>query len=371
MRILHYVDENRLSWSRPWLQLLEEIAKLEDDVEQLVLCRPGGTLRNQVESAGFEVYVYRPLMAWCPALCAGFGRSLGKLRPDIIHTRLSSAAAIAGYWGRKVKIPVISTVDKYPKARYYTKADCIVPSSCDVARYMEGLGFPAEKLRVITNAIRVAEYAPDSDERARVRFAAGVNDATPILLAMGRFVPWKGFDLFLQALESIECSEPIKVWIVGEGPMEDRLFDLGKGINSRRENAVKVSFFPFADDVRPYLRAADIFVQPSWHIQGSGGPETFSLALLEAQAAGLPAVVFDCGGAPDLIEDGFNGWVAVPGDVRSLKRVLEKALEEIGKKEFASRARERAEAHDVKRAAELHSEIYRSVHKGKSCRGSH
>ncbi len=143
--------------------------------------------------------------------------------------------------------------------------------------------------------------------------------------------------------------------------MEEALRDLGQRINSRRQGIVKVSFFPFADDVRPYLRAADIFVQPSWHVPGSGGPETFSLALLEAQAAGLPAVVFDCGGAPDLVEDGFNGWLAAPGDVTSLRHALEKAVAATGKSEFALRARKRAAAHDVKGAAELHLGLYRSI----------
>jgi glycosyltransferase involved in cell wall biosynthesis len=361
MRILHYVDENRLSWSRPWLQLLGEMENLGDDVKQHVACRPGGTLEDQVRAAGFDVRTYMPRAAWLPPLCAGFGKILRDVRPDVIHTRLSSAAAIAGYWGRRERIPVISTVDKYPKAKYYRKSDWIVPSSRGVARHMEGLGFPPGRLQVITNAIRVEEYAPDPDTRARFRSAAGVHDATPVILAMGRFVPWKGFDLFLHALESLECSEPLAVWIVGEGPMEEALRDLGQRINSRRQGIVKVSFFPFADDVRPYLRAADIFVQPSWHVPGSGGPETFSLALLEAQAAGLPAVVFDCGGAPDLVEDGFNGWLAVPGDVMSLRHALEKAVAATGKSEFSLRARKRAAAHDVKRGAELHLGLYRSI----------
>ncbi|MEG3066665.1 hypothetical protein [Acetomicrobium sp.] len=81
MKILHYVDENMLSWSRPWLQLLEEIGK-KDDVKQAILCRPGGTLKRQAEEAGFKVFAYKPAAAWCPPLCRGFKEILEDFRPD-------------------------------------------------------------------------------------------------------------------------------------------------------------------------------------------------------------------------------------------------------------------------------------------------
>ena len=75
MKILHYVDENMLSWSRPWLQLLEEIGKKED-VEQAILCRPGGTLKRQAEEAGFKVFAYKPAAAWCRPLCRALKKYL-------------------------------------------------------------------------------------------------------------------------------------------------------------------------------------------------------------------------------------------------------------------------------------------------------
>lgn len=358
MKILHYVDENMLSWSRPWLQLLEEIGKKEG-VEQAILCRPGDTLKRQAEKAGFKVFAYKPATAWCPPLCRGFKEILEDFEPDIIHTRLSTASAIAGYWAKKAKIPVVSTVDKYPKGKYYVNSSLLVAPSQAVARHMKDQGFSDEKIVVIANPIRVADYAPKEEERTRFRSAEGIDENTLVLLAMGRFVAWKGFDLLIEATASLKTDKPFCLWIVGDGPMREDLLQKTKRHFAETDPG-KVRFFPFAEDVRPYLWAADLFVQPSFYVPGSGGPEGFSLALVEALAAGLPAVAFDCGGAPDIIKEGINGWLAEPGNVNSLTSALQRALNHLPNDKMKLQAIKEATKLDVSCIATLYLEVYQS-----------
>ena len=358
MKILHYVDENMLSWSKPWLQLLEEIGK-KDDVEQAILCRPGGTLKRQAEEAGFKVFAYKPAAAWCRPLCRGFKEILEDFRPDVVHTRLSTASAIAGYWATKARIPVVSTVDKYPKGKYYVNSSLLVAPSRAVARHMKDQGFGGEKIVIIANPIRVADYAPKEEERTRFRSAEGIDENTLVLLAMGRFVAWKGFDLLIEATASLKTDKPFCLWIVGDGPMREDLLQKAKKHFAETDPG-KVRFFPFAEDVRPYLWAADLFVQPSFYVPGSGGPEGFSLALVEALAAGLPAVAFDCGGAPDIIKEGVNGWLAEPGNVNSLRGALQRALNHLPDGKMRAQAMQKAAKLDVSHVAASYLEVYQS-----------
>lgn len=124
MKILHYIDENNLSWARPFIQLLSE---LKNYCENIIICRPNGTFAELLRNSDFEVHEYRPLISTVPILCESFSKILKLVKPDIIHTRLSSAARIAGFWGKKLRIPVVSTIDKFPKKKYYENADYILP----------------------------------------------------------------------------------------------------------------------------------------------------------------------------------------------------------------------------------------------------
>jgi glycosyltransferase involved in cell wall biosynthesis len=76
-----------------------------------------------------------------------------------------------------------------------------------------------------------------------------------------------------------------------------------------------VCFTGWQADVRPWLAALDIFALPSYG-------EPFSIALLEAMAAGLPAIACLGSGATDIMITGRNGMLVSPGSVDELKQAL-------------------------------------------------
>jgi len=254
MKILHYVDENRLSWAVPWLQLLGGLASA--GLENVVVCRPGGTLGDLARSRGFKVRTFRPLVQSMPALCRGFGEIVDDVLPDLIHTRLSSAASIGGYWGKKAGIPVVATVDKYPKGKYYRDVSFLFACSMAVARHMRQEGFLEQQVAVVHNPVETSLYRMDTEVRTSLRREKGVAQGERVVLGAGRLVDWKGFDLLVRAF----CRAGVpasSLWIVGDGPEERK-------IRAEMEKAGgKASLFPFAKDIRPYLWAADLFVQPS------------------------------------------------------------------------------------------------------------
>jgi glycosyltransferase involved in cell wall biosynthesis len=122
-----------------------------------------------------------------------------------------------------------------------------------------------------------------------------------------------------------------------------------------------VKFFPFAKDVRPFLWASDLFVQPSHYVPGSGGPEAFGLALLEAMASGLPVVAFACGGTLDLVQDGRTGWLAEPGSLDSLKSAISRAINALKFKQREQIDSEEIERFNVKNIAGEFVLLYKNV----------
>jgi glycosyltransferase involved in cell wall biosynthesis len=351
LKIVHYVDEPDLAWGRPWLQLLTAIEALGH--KNVLLCPAGGLLEETAREAGLACRGGKAVVPWLPFLCRRIGRVMRDERPQIIHTRLSTAAAVGGYWGRRLKIPVVSTIDKYPKARYYRLADRIIGCSRAVSGHMERSGLSSDKIVTIHNPVDTRVYRPDIAERQRFRGGRGLRDDTIVFLGLGRFVDWKAFDDLILACSRLDGHADWRLWLVGDGPERERLVRRVQetGLGSR------AVFFGFARDVKPFLRAADLFIQPSRE------PEGFSLALLEAMAAGLPVIATDIGGTPDLVRPGVDGWLMRPGDVAGLGDTLKEVLAAgpAGLAAMSRSALSRAAEFDTARIALQSARLYEDI----------
>ncbi|MBQ7219943.1 MAG: glycosyltransferase family 4 protein [Synergistaceae bacterium] len=314
MRVLHYADDNMLSWAQPYIQLLEALR--DKGCDNVIACRPMGTLSGLMRDAGFEVHTYKPKVSSIPGLALGFRDIVRAVRPNIIHTRLSSAAHIAGFWGRRLHVPVAATVDKFPRKKYYAHAVHILPCSTPVAEFMASQGVPREKMTVIHNAVNVKNYARNETARRNIRIAEGFGDNTVCFLGMGRLVDWKGFDDLLRAFAELKGEErDYRLWIAGDGPEREKLGSLAQqlGIHER------VKFWGFVKNVKPLLWGADIYVHPSW------GEEAFGLSLLEAMSAGLPAIASRSGGMTEILGDSY-GLTFPRRDIDSLAGCMRKSI---------------------------------------------
>jgi glycosyltransferase involved in cell wall biosynthesis len=140
--------------------------------------------------------------------------------------------------------------------------------------------------------------------------------AEPRVLAVGRLQAQKGFDLLLQAWQMVVRQLPeARLRIVGGGPLEAELATLARtlGVES------SVAFDPPTERIEALYREAAVFVLSSRY-------EGMPLALLEAQALGVPSVAFDCPTGPREILSEETGVLVPSADVPALAQAMLRLL---------------------------------------------
>jgi glycosyltransferase involved in cell wall biosynthesis len=167
------------------------------------------------------------------------------------------------------------------------------------ARYVD-----SERLEVVPNVTTGAA------------FAAPLRPARPAVtvLFVGRVGPLKGLDLLFAALERLRASHPdLTAVCVGAGE-SDAAWRQAAAHPLVQAGVVRLTG-ALAEERIEEFRRADLFVLPS-------RTEVFPVTLLEAMAAGLPAVATDVGAVRWILGDGECGLVVPPGDAAALAEAI-------------------------------------------------
>lgn len=145
-----------------------------------------------------------------------------------------------------------------------------------------------------------------AEEREAIRSESGASPTDAVLLQASRLERWKGPDRVLSALLQLKDVPGWRFWFAGGPQRPDEHEYLAELKRLAEPIADRVRFLGARSDVPRLMRAADVYTQ------GNRGAEGFSLAFLEAAAAGLPIATSDLGGAADLIDPECG--VLVPAD---------------------------------------------------------
>jgi glycosyltransferase involved in cell wall biosynthesis len=188
------------------------------------------------------------------------------------------------------------------------RTDAIISVSDEWKQRLEGI-VPAKKVFSFTNCMSLDSFPPRSADRALGSVRA---------LFIGSIGPRKGaFDLLeaLGRLKSRDCVLP--AWIVG---YEEREGDLEKARMRLQElhlaDSCELPGTVIGEKKAELLQKASLFVLPSYN-------EGLPMAILEGMSAGMAVVSTPVGGIPEIVRDGYNGFLVKPGDIGALAEKLE------------------------------------------------
>jgi phosphatidyl-myo-inositol dimannoside synthase len=282
------------------------------------------------------VKLHRSLYALAPLVFLSGVRACSRLakgqRFDLVHAHwLVPNGLIGSAASARIGLPLVislhgSDISVSERSRWlgalvrrsFARADAVTAPSEDLLDRARRLG--------ATGTLELIPYGADADalhgdeaSGLRVRERLGLERENVMVLGLGRFVHWKGFDVLIDAVAQVTASAPdVRLVFAGDGDLRDELM---LRVRARElESCVTFAGMVLRDEVPAFLAAADVVAVPSVHYQGyvDGLPNV----ALEAMASAKPVVATRVGGLPQVIRDGDNGFLVEERDVAGLATAI-------------------------------------------------
>ncbi len=227
-----------------------------------------------------------------------------KLRLDVVHI---NNYTMAPFWAaRLLGIPIVFHLHGFPPTpldgsgkRNFRHVRAFVSISHAVTESAVRAGINRDQIHEIQNFL---ERAPDP--------LPPPMPTTPAIGIFGRVTQWKGQMEFLRAAMHLFPNLPtLRVYVVGDASDGDpEYFKKCRDIAHSSPYADQIEFTGVVNDVAAYYRRCTVVVH------ASTSPEPFGMVLIEAMAEAIPVVASIFGAAPEIIQDGVNGYLVDPND---------------------------------------------------------
>lgn len=205
---------------------------------------------------------------------------------------------------------------------FLRRADAVIAISTEIRAGLLRRGVSAARIRDIPNAVDLERFRPVSAaDKLRLAQKLRLPSGKTLVIYAGRLSRAKGLPMLIEAWAELVRRHPdLCLLVVGSGRISfDNCEEYVKELTYTQHLENHVKFLGEQSGIHEYLQAADLFVFPTEY-------EGFSLALVEALGCALPVAVTAVGAAPDLIQDGQNGFLFPPKDSAAMLTAIEAAL---------------------------------------------
>jgi N-acetyl-alpha-D-glucosaminyl L-malate synthase BshA len=158
-------------------------------------------------------------------------------------------------------------------------------------------------IEVIPNFVNCDLYQRKPNPKLRAEWAP---NGEPILMHLSNFRPVKRILDAIEIFALVREKMPARLVMIGDGPDRAPAEELARKLGVQKG----VLFLGQQNEVHEKLSQADLFLLPS-------RLESFGLAALEAMACETPVIATNVGGLPEVVENGVDGYLVEPGDVKT------------------------------------------------------
>ena len=252
------------------------------------------------------------------AICAILAKQMAGTDVKIVTTLHGTDITVLGY------DPALTDAIKFG----IEKSDVVTAVSQSLAEQTVELIAPDQDIQVIHNFIDERIYKKvDADN---LKTAYGIKPEEKVVIHVSNLRPVKRVRDVVKAFSKISSDIPAKLLVVGDGPERSRLCKLVKELDIEDQ----VLFLGRQDQLEKLYSISDLMFLLS-------EKESFGLVALEAMACGVPCIATNTGGIPEVVEDGYNGFLC---DIGDLDAVAEKASLLLGNEALLQRFSENATA---------------------------
>jgi glycosyltransferase involved in cell wall biosynthesis len=261
------------------------------------------------------------------------------IRPDVIHIQdplfLATSSLIKA---RKLKIPVVVThhfsleyvLSYLPYLKFihpfiarilggylnwiYGKCDVLTCPTKVIAKNFQMIQ-TGTKIEVISNGVDTSQFMPYYADADLIRKKWKIPFQKPVILYVGRLDIDKDMKTYIKSIPFVLEKLDAHFVVVGDGTERKNLEELAGNLGVK-DHTTFINFIPHNDSLLPKIyQTASLFVNPC-------PCETLSVAVLEAEATGLPIVAANSGALKEVVGNNKNGLLFQPKNHQDLAKKI-------------------------------------------------